>query len=170
MPRRVTPPTFPLPTSSFPDPPMDLEGVLKLIEKELRLVGGYTDTSVRELQSIGEARLREAETRGVPGAEKLLFDVYQVPDGYRMHIYRDFLSYPASAEEFQEAFGRPPEQDDLERLNCQHIGEPGHTFCGYCQKCGVPRWECGCDTVDFRYDPTKRNTSPPHDPQNKDDT
>lgn len=37
-----------------------------------------------------------------------------------------------------------PEQDDLDRVNCGQIGEPGHQQCGVCPKHDRPRFICGC--------------------------
>jgi len=47
------------------------------------------------------------------------------------------------AKKFQEATGRPPEQDDLERCNCDQEGQIGHLCCGWCPDCDMPRFECG---------------------------
>lgn len=48
------------------------------------------------------------------------------------------------AKEFEERTGRPPENDDLERVNCAKAGEPGHHFCGWCGDHNRPMYECGC--------------------------
>jgi len=45
---------------------------------------------------------------------------------------------------FFTATGRAPENDDLERVNCQKAGEPGHFSCGWCPVCGGPNFECPC--------------------------
>lgn len=45
---------------------------------------------------------------------------------------------------FIAATGRKPEQDDLERCNCQKAGEIGHWFCGWDYKYDLPMFEtCG---------------------------
>lgn len=50
-----------------------------------------------------------------------------------------------TAEQFEQLFGRAPQQDDLERVNCQHVGEAGHYACGRCERHGGrPRFECLC--------------------------
>lgn len=44
---------------------------------------------------------------------------------------------------FAEATGNEPENDDLERVNCDRPGAPGHLFCGWCvsvQPPGVSVW------------------------------
>jgi len=46
-------------------------------------------------------------------------------------------------EKFQEATGRLPEHDDLERANCEKAGQIGHFACGWCVICDKPRFECG---------------------------
>lgn len=46
-------------------------------------------------------------------------------------------------EHFLAATGREPELDDLERCNCQQVGEFGHYACGWCDDCNLPRFACG---------------------------
>lgn len=48
-----------------------------------------------------------------------------------------------SAEEFEAKTGYTPEQDDLERVNCEEAGTIGHQSCGWCEICDRPRFECG---------------------------
>jgi hypothetical protein len=38
--------------------------------------------------------------------------------------------------------GFAPENDDLERANCENAGETGHLACGLCSTCGKPTWTC----------------------------
>jgi hypothetical protein len=47
-----------------------------------------------------------------------------------------------TAEDFFDATGRDPEQDDLERCNCNKAGTVGHRQCGWCPKHDKPRFEC----------------------------
>ena len=47
-------------------------------------------------------------------------------------------------EQFEEATGRPPEFDDLQRSNCEHAGEIGHFSCGWCLLHEKPEFICGC--------------------------
>lgn len=47
-------------------------------------------------------------------------------------------------EEFKVKTGRPPKDDDLERVNCPIPGQIGHFSCGWCNKCDQPRFQCGC--------------------------
>ena len=49
-----------------------------------------------------------------------------------------------NAEEFEKVVGRKPELDDLDRANCDKVGEPGHRQCGICSKCGKPVFICMC--------------------------
>lgn len=52
-----------------------------------------------------------------------------------------------TVDQFNERFGRMPEQDDLDRVNCPYVGQPMHTLCGLCPTHGNrPRFECGCAT------------------------
>jgi hypothetical protein len=46
-------------------------------------------------------------------------------------------------QEFEQKTGRKPRDDDLERVNCSHVGEFGHWQCGWCLRCDRPRFECG---------------------------
>lgn len=48
-----------------------------------------------------------------------------------------------NAKEFEALVGRAPENDDLDRANCDTTGEPGHRQCGICHLCGQPRFLCG---------------------------
>jgi hypothetical protein len=47
-------------------------------------------------------------------------------------------------EEFTKRFGQPPEDDDLDLVNCKKVGVVGHWFCGICEVHGKPRVYCGC--------------------------
>lgn len=38
--------------------------------------------------------------------------------------------------------GYAPENDDLERANCERAGGTGHLACGLCATCGKPAWTC----------------------------
>jgi hypothetical protein len=46
--------------------------------------------------------------------------------------------------EFKQRFKRDPVHDDLERVNCDRVGEPGHWQCGICDNHSRPRFECSC--------------------------
>lgn len=48
-----------------------------------------------------------------------------------------------TAEEFEKLFGRPPFEDDLDRVNCDKAGDVGHWMCGWCLEHGVPKLKCG---------------------------
>jgi hypothetical protein len=47
-------------------------------------------------------------------------------------------------EIFIEKTGTEPKDDDLERCNCDLVGEIGHSQCGWCNKHDKPRFLCGC--------------------------
>lgn len=51
---------------------------------------------------------------------------------------------PYSAREFKTQFGFAPENDDLDRVNCEQAGMPGHSQCGVCPEHDQPRFVCGC--------------------------
>jgi hypothetical protein len=48
-----------------------------------------------------------------------------------------------TAQRFFAATGNWPEQDDLERANCNARNSVDHTFCGWCEKHDKPRSQCG---------------------------
>jgi len=50
-----------------------------------------------------------------------------------------------SHSQFLKAVGVPPTKDDLERVNCPEIGEPGHHWCGWCYRHNRPRFLCGAE-------------------------
>lgn len=43
-----------------------------------------------------------------------------------------------SEADFAAAVGRPPQDDDLERCNCDRAGQIGHTQCGWNEKLNLP--------------------------------
>lgn len=49
-----------------------------------------------------------------------------------------------SKEVFEKRFGFMPENDDLDRVNCDEAGMPGHSQCGVCPEHKKPRFQCGC--------------------------
>ena len=53
-----------------------------------------------------------------------------------------------TADEFAAKWGRAPQQDDLERVNCGDGGAIGHFFCGVCPGCDRPRFSCVCRIVE----------------------
>lgn len=48
-------------------------------------------------------------------------------------------------KKFKKATGHKPEQDDLERVNCEKQNTPGHYQCGWCVKHNQPQSWCGCN-------------------------
>ena len=46
-------------------------------------------------------------------------------------------------QQFIEATGREPVQDDLERVNCPKAGTPGHWMCGWNKAHNRPQFEVG---------------------------
>lgn len=42
-----------------------------------------------------------------------------------------------TAEEFFQIFGYKPENDDLDRVNCEKAGKVGHYCCGWCPKARI---------------------------------
>jgi hypothetical protein len=79
----------------------------------------------------------------------LIFDVFPHktdPNQAVVGVARNYAKYPMSAMEFEEFLGSPPENDDLERVNCKEAGTIGHSQCGWCLYHSRPRFECGCVT------------------------
>ena len=37
-----------------------------------------------------------------------------------------------------------PRNGDLDRINCDNTGEPGHWNCGWCKEHNLPRYNCMC--------------------------
>lgn len=52
-----------------------------------------------------------------------------------------------SCAKFRVAVGWPPENDDMERCNCERAGQIGHFLCGWCDSCDLPRFLCGHQSV-----------------------
>lgn len=48
-----------------------------------------------------------------------------------------------TADEFKAKTGYEPQHDDLERVNCDKVGQTGHTTCGWCARCDGPMFHCG---------------------------
>ena len=51
-----------------------------------------------------------------------------------------------TAELFKQYVGREPEEDDLERCNCEKAGQTmGHSMCGWNSKVNLPVYMVGRD-------------------------
>lgn len=71
------------------------------------------------------------------------------PEHQRLAPEHQFVHY--TAEQYEYRYGRPPEHDDLERINCDCAGDPGHRQCGWCVECNGPRMFChSCSSRSFR--------------------
>lgn len=71
-----------------------------------------------------------------------IVDVERNPhDCSKLHV----LVRPGVIDEeyFTEATGAAPENDDLERANCDQAGALAHYWCGWCPICNRPRVQCG---------------------------
>jgi len=62
------------------------------------------------------------------------------------HLRLKEVSVPMTEAEFEAKVGRPPLQDDLERVNCTNpeAGQQGHRQCGWCETHNLPYFECWC--------------------------
>lgn len=47
-------------------------------------------------------------------------------------------------EKYISIMGSAPPYNELERCNCDRVGEPGHRYCGWCVGHNKPRAACGC--------------------------
>ena len=56
-----------------------------------------------------------------------------------------------TAQEFEAAVGYPPQDDDLERTNCDKVGNITHSCCGWCGEHNKPRFICGCILVNYQW-------------------
>lgn len=65
-----------------------------------------------------------------------------------------------TADQFRERLGRDPEDDDLERVNCESAGLIGHRRCGWCHTHKAPLFQCACPPA-IRFMQTWNET--PHD-------
>jgi hypothetical protein len=50
---------------------------------------------------------------------------------------------PITYEQFVEAVGELPINDDLQRCNCVLAGQPGHYSCGWNRKANLPVFMAG---------------------------
>lgn len=57
-------------------------------------------------------------------------------------------------EYFIAYVGREPENDDLERCNCKHAGQPGHGSCGWDRVTELPMFMVGFPERRFIYGDT----------------
>ena len=55
-----------------------------------------------------------------------------------------------TAEHFERVTGHAPEQDDLERSNCEHAGQIGHYMCGWDTKRDMPNFIPGLSIQEIR--------------------
>lgn len=46
-------------------------------------------------------------------------------------------------QEYTQKYGLQPINDDLDRVNCNEVGEVGHSQCGECPEHHKPRFMCG---------------------------
>ena len=51
-----------------------------------------------------------------------------------------------TVEMFTKFVGRAPEQDDMDRVNCTHVGQMGHHFCGWNYAKNLPVFMAGEET------------------------
>jgi hypothetical protein len=52
-----------------------------------------------------------------------------------------------NADQFEQATGRNPVNDDLERVNCPDAGKQGHNSCGWCFTHNCPVFDCTCEVI-----------------------
>lgn len=108
----------------------DLQDVL------MRFIGEVLGecTRVRLMAAINDLFLRHEQKLGRP--------IYR-PNIVLIEQTGQIIVGDLSDRDFFHLVGRPPEKDDLHRVNCTRVGEIGHMMCGYCAKCSAPRFLCG---------------------------
>lgn len=57
-----------------------------------------------------------------------------------------------TAAYFEKRVGHPPENDDLDRCNCDKAGETGHWYCGWDWEADLPQFMTGPRTLRDRED------------------
>ena len=117
-----------------------------LEEQASQIMGSYIDTAVSEKEMCD---IQDYITSAV---RRYLPDHPNSPPNAPVRVFQHAkdksmigcsIGY-MTAEDFERATGRPPENDDLERVNCSTAGECGHMLCGWCDTCRLPRTACGC--------------------------
>ncbi len=87
----------------------------------------------RQMTDTVRAQIRAVVARHAPG-----MPVVFLPEGMHVGFIRAGI--------FEALTGRPPQDDDLDRVNCSEVGQEGHGLCGICEKHDVPRIHCWCRT------------------------
>lgn len=64
--------------------------------------------------------------------------------GKNGNIFKSVFHGEITEQKFLEIFGVSPIEDDLQRVNCEHAGEIGHSHCGICLECKFPNFCCQC--------------------------
>lgn len=143
------------------------DGVLEDFSKDL-----VNSLDRRYLMTVSHPHLAEDMSRevrslvcsyvqsGLVPADFFRWGIHMSEDGTKanLNMARKFSKYPMKEHEFREYVGRDPVNDDLKRVNCDKVGQPGHFLCGWCFLHEIPRFECGCiqDSEDDSFDCVER--------------
>jgi len=98
---------------------------------------GLPDAIMEEIND----RYRNRSTHRLERQEMPSRIVAMEADRERLERIR-FYTGQITAEIFAHYVGRPPQNDDLMRANCNLAGQLGHSACGWCGSCQRPRFIC----------------------------
>lgn len=65
-----------------------------------------------------------------------------------------------TVERFTQAVGRPPQDDDMDRCNCDFVGVTGHGSCGWDEEQNLPRFMVGGDRDLLKFVPAAPGDAP----------
>lgn len=122
----------------------------KCIQGQTRTLSKF----VRTKDLRGSEIVPQIEVKVSEGDNTLTFNEMQIR--VMANVFRRFLQgrqtrgQGMKEHEFFTATGRLPEDDDLERVNCNKVGQAGHFCCGWCFPHNLPVFECGCITIENR--------------------
>jgi len=95
----------------------------------------------RTLHAIRLHIMYEATACELWGSREFVVNVPTGTDGQPMINIRPA---PMTETAYQDILGIPPENDDVDRVNCPDAGKFGHWMCGWCDHHWKPRFMCGC--------------------------
>ena len=98
-------------------------------------------------QKVDRRLMREFECQYLK--EKYVAKAVVIPDDPTM-LHINIRPEVITEEYFEDRVGRPPQDDDMHRCNCEEVGPSGHGgrlrghyYCGWCDLCDKPRFICG---------------------------
>jgi hypothetical protein len=111
---------------------------------------GITESTLMAMRLDLNSIVMQMHQEGWFPPDYLSFDVVHEGMGVlKLLVARNFKKYPMTEQEFEDLVGRPPENDDMHRVNCTEAGTTGHFLCGWCMDHGRPRFVCGCLEAEY---------------------